>query len=48
MPIAIGRLLGRPSPLNLAQANALATVLMGLTLAVVLAVDRLRGEAATF
>jgi thiamine transport system permease protein len=48
MPIAIGRLLGRPSPLNQAQAYALATVLMGLTLATVLAVDRLRGEAATF
>ena len=48
MPIAIGRLLGRPSTLNLAQADALATVLMLLTLLAVLAVDRLRGEAATF
>ncbi len=48
MPIAIGRLLGRPSPLNLSQAYALATVLMVLTLAAVLAVDRLRGESSTF
>ena len=48
MPIAIARLLGRPSALNLAQAYALATVLMVLTLAAILAVDRLRGEAATF
>ena len=48
MPIAIARLLGRPSALNLAQAYALATVLMVLTLAAILAVDRLRGEAASF
>ena len=48
MPIAITRLLGRPSALNLAQAYALATVLMVLTLAAILAVDRLRGEAASF
>jgi thiamine transport system permease protein len=48
MPIAIARLLGRPSALNLSQANALATILMALTLVVVLAVDRLRGEATTF
>jgi thiamine transport system permease protein len=48
MPIAIARLLGRPSALNLAQAYALATVLMVLTLVAILAVDRLRGEAASF
>jgi thiamine transport system permease protein len=48
MPIAIARLLGRPSTLNLAQAYALATVLMALTLVAILAVDRLRGEAASF
>jgi thiamine transport system permease protein len=48
MPIAIARLLGRPSALNLAQAYALATVLMALTLVAILAVDRLRGEAASF
>ena len=48
MPLAIARLLGRPSPLNLAQADALATVLMVLTLVAVLAVDRLRGECGTF
>ncbi len=48
MPLAIARLLGRPSALNLAQADALATVLMVLTLVAVLVVDRFRGEAATF
>jgi thiamine transport system permease protein len=48
MPIAIGRLLGRPSALNVAQADALATILMLLTLLAVLAVDRLRGAATTF
>jgi thiamine transport system permease protein len=48
MPLAIARLLGRPSALNLAQADALATVLMVLTLVAVLTVDRLRGEAAAF
>jgi thiamine transport system permease protein len=48
MPLTIARLLGRPSMFNLAQADAMATVLMVLTLAAVLAVDRLRGETATF
>jgi thiamine transport system permease protein len=48
MPIAIARLLGRPSALNLAQAYAVATVLMALTLVAILAVDRLRGEVASF
>jgi len=48
MPIAIARLLGRPSPANLAQSYALATVLMVLTLVVILAVDRLRGDTAGF
>ena len=48
MPIAIARLLGRPSPANLAQSYALATVLMVLTLVVILAVDRLRGDAVGF
>jgi thiamine transport system permease protein len=48
MPIAIARLLGRPSASNLAQSYALATVLMVLTLVVILAVDRLRGDAVGF
>jgi thiamine transport system permease protein len=48
MPIAIARLLGRPSPANLAQSYALATVLMVLTLVVILAVDRLRGDTVGF
>jgi thiamine transport system permease protein len=48
MPLSIARLLGRPSTFNVAQADAMATVLMVLTLAAVLAVDRLRGQAATF
>jgi thiamine transport system permease protein len=48
MPLAIARLLGRPSPLNSAQADALATILMVLTLVAVLAVDRLRGESVAF
>jgi thiamine transport system permease protein len=43
-PIAIGRLVGRASAFNLAQAAALATVLALVTLAATLAVDRLRGE----
>ena len=48
MPIAIARLLGRPSALNLAQAHALATILMVLTLFALLAVDRRRGSASGF
>ena len=48
MPLAIARLLGRPSALNSAQADALATILMVLTLLAVVAVDRLRGESAAF
>ncbi|MSY13782.1 MAG: ABC transporter permease subunit, partial [Actinobacteria bacterium] len=43
-PIAIGRLIARPSLLNLAQAYALATVLAVVTLVVIVVVDRLRGE----
>lgn len=43
-PIAIGRLIARPSMLNLAQAYALATVLAVITLVVIVVVDRLRGE----
>jgi thiamine transport system permease protein len=43
-PIAITRLLGRPSALNLAQAYALATMLAVLTFLLILLVDHLRGE----
>jgi thiamine transport system permease protein len=43
-PIAISRLISRPSTFNLAQAYALATVLAAVTLVVILVVDRLRGE----
>ena len=45
VPVAIARLLGRPGPLNTTQAFALSTVLMVLTAAAVLAVDRWRGRA---
>jgi thiamine transport system permease protein len=44
VPIAIGRLVARPSALNLSQAYALATLLAVITLVVILGVDRLRGE----
>ena len=43
-PIVIARLLSRPSQLNLATSSALATLLAGATLAVMLVIDRLRGE----
>ena len=43
-PIAISRLVARPSMLNLAQAYSLATVLAVVTLVVIVVVDRLRGE----
>lgn len=42
VPVAIGRLLSRPGALNLAQGFALAVVLMVLTAAAVLVVDRWR------
>ena len=42
VPVAIARLLGRPGPLNSGQAFALSTVLMVLTAAAVLLVDRWR------
>jgi thiamine transport system permease protein len=44
VPIAIDRLLGRPGSLNVASAFALSTVLMVLTAAAVLVVDRARGR----
>jgi thiamine transport system permease protein len=42
VPVAIYQLLGRPGPLELGQALALSTVLMGLTAVVVLLIDRVR------
>ncbi|CAN5703348.1 iron ABC transporter permease [soil metagenome] len=47
VPIAIFRLLGQPGTLNFAQAMAMSTILMGLTAAAVLFIERWRGEAAT-
>ena len=42
LPIAIFRFLGRPGEINVAQAYALAVVLMGLTVVSVLLVERVR------
>ncbi|RZV40846.1 MAG: iron ABC transporter permease [Acidimicrobiia bacterium] len=42
LPIAIIRLLGRPGALNFGQAMAMSTILMAVTAAVVLLVDRMR------
>ncbi len=42
LPVAIFRFLGRPGELNAAQAYALAVVLMAVTVAAVLLVDRIR------
>jgi thiamine transport system permease protein len=42
MPIAIYRSLGRPGEFNFGQAMAMSTLLMGLTVVVVLAIDRFR------
>jgi thiamine transport system permease protein len=42
VPIAIYRFLGAPGPLNLGQAMALSTLLMFVTGAVVLLIDRVR------
>jgi len=44
VPVAIDRLLGRPGSANAGQAFALSVVLMVLTAAVVLLVDRARGR----
>ena len=44
VPVAISRLLGRPGSLNVGQAFALSTILMVLTAASVLLVDRWRGR----
>ncbi len=42
LPVAIFRFLGRPGELNVAQAYALAVVLMGVTVVSVLLVERIR------
>jgi thiamine transport system permease protein len=42
LPVAIFRFLGRPGELNVAQANALAVVLMVVTVVAVLLVERVR------
>ena len=44
IPVAIYRLLGQPGAANFATAMALATVLMVLTAATVLLIERLRGS----
>jgi thiamine transport system permease protein len=44
LPVAIFRFLGRPGELNVAQAYALAVVLMAVTIVAVLVVDRARGR----
>jgi thiamine transport system permease protein len=49
IPVAIYRFLGRPGALNVGQGMALATLLMGVTAAVVLLIDRLRvGQLGDF
>ena len=42
LPVAIFRFLGRPGEINVAQAYALAVVLMGVTVVAVLLVERVR------
>ena len=42
MPIAIYRALGRPGEYNFGQAMAMSTILMLLTVAVMLVIDRFR------
>ena len=44
LPVAIFRFLGRPGELNVAQAYALAVVLMAVTIVSVLAVERVRAR----
>jgi thiamine transport system permease protein len=49
LPVKIQQLLGQPGALNVGQSYALATILMVVTAAVMLAVDRWRvGTAGTF
>jgi thiamine transport system permease protein len=42
LPVAIFRFLGRPGEINVAQAYALAVVLMAVTVVSILLVDRVR------
>ena len=42
LPIAIYRALGRPGEWSFGQAMALSVILMGLTVIVMVAIDRLR------
>jgi thiamine transport system permease protein len=47
--VVIFRLLGQPGPVNFGAAMAASTILMVLTVAAVLAVERVRaGEVGTF
>ena len=49
VPVAIYRFLGRPGALNVGQAMVLATVLMAVTAAVVVLIDRVRvGQLGEF
>ena len=49
LPVAVFRFLGQPGEANAGQAAALATILMAVTAAAVLAVDRLRvGDLGEF
>ena len=45
LPVAIFRFLARPGELNTGRAAAMSVILMAVTAAAVLAVDRLRGTA---
>lgn len=47
LPIAIYRALGRPGEWSYGQAMALSVILMGLTVVVMLAIDRLRAPGAS-
>jgi thiamine transport system permease protein len=48
LPVAIFRFLGRPGEQNVAQAYALAVVLMGVTIVSVLAVERVRARRGSW
>ena len=47
VPVAIYRFLGQPGALNFGQAMALSTILMALTVAVMLVIERLRPAGAS-
>ncbi|MEO7118976.1 MAG: iron ABC transporter permease [Candidatus Limnocylindrales bacterium] len=49
VPVAVFRLLGLPGATNFSQAMAMSTILMALTAAAILVIERFRGDAqATF